>query len=426
MGRVKESMMAGYSSCGDLSVCTSCFGNEAIKAYIESYNDLSECSYCDSKNRKSCKLNYVVEHIVESINFEWDDPTNAGVGWDSAEGGWLGVEPVYTCELLTTELDLDIENDNLIYDINSSILNTEWCKKLPYSLDEDQRLLYGWQSFSDFVKHNSRYVLFKTDENKKDQIDFFQEKMEPEEVLKSIGLFINQHNLISTVNTSEKIYRVRIVDENISFDNNEEELGSPPTKFCTFANRMSPAGISMFYGAFDIDTAIKETYEPERNITKKAICGLFNPTRQLTLINLSEIPPVPSLFDENRCDRDSLSFLSGFIKNFCKPIERADKAHIDYVPTQIVTEYFRYVLCLDTGKRIDGVIYPSSKDNEKKCIVIFANSEQCRASNSNYINDKEHMLNLNNVVEKQLTTNSLSAPFLHQVIWALYLKLTSV
>ena len=158
MGRVKESMMAGYSSCGDLSVCTSCFGNEAIKAYIESYNDLSECSYCDSKNRKSCKLNYVVKHIVESINFEWDDPTNAGVGWDSAEGGWLGVEPVYTYELLTTELDLDIENDNLIHDINSSILNTEWCKKLPYSLDEDERLLYGWQRFSDFVKHNSRYI----------------------------------------------------------------------------------------------------------------------------------------------------------------------------------------------------------------------------------------------------------------------------
>jgi len=62
------------------------------------------------------------------------------------------------------------------------------------------------------------------------------------------------------------------------------------------------------------------------------------------------------------------------------------------------------VLLLDTGKRIDGVIYPSSKDNEKKCIVIFSNSEQCRASD--YINDKEHMLNLNNVVEKQLTKKS--------------------
>jgi len=404
MGREKERMEAGYSSCGDLSVCTSCFGNEAIKAYIESYSDSSECSYCDSEDIKSCNLNSVVERIVESIYFEWDDPANAGVGWESAEGGWLGVETAYTYELLTSELDLDIENDNLINDINSSILNTEWCKKSPYSLDEDQRLFYGWQGFSDFVKYNSRYVLFKKDENKKDKINFAQEEMEPEEVLKSIGLFINQHNLISTVDTSENIYRVRIVDKNISFDNNEKELGSPPTEFCTFANRMSPAGISMFYGAFDIDTAIKETYEPEINITKKAICGLFNPTRKFTLINLSEIPPVPSLFDENRYERDSLSFLSDFIKDFCKPIERADKAHIDYVPTQIVTEYFRHVLLLDTGKRIDGVIYPSSKDNEKKCIVIFSNSEQCRASD--YINDKEHMLNLNNVVEKQLTKKS--------------------
>jgi len=404
MGREKERMEAGYSSCGDLSVCTSCFGNEAIKEFIELQGDSLECAYCDSEDIKSCNLNSVVAHIVESIYFEWDDPANAGVGWESAEGGWLGVETVATYELLTSELDLDIENDELINDINSSILNTEWCKKSPYSLDEDQRLFYGWQNFSDFVKYNSRYVLFKTDNNKKDQIVFSQEEMEPEEVLKSIGLFINRHNLISTIDTSENIYRVRIVDKNISFENDEKELGSPPTEFCTFANRMSPAGISMFYGAFDIDTAIKETYEPERNITKKAIYGLFNPIRQLTLVNLSEIPSVPSLFDENRYDRDSLSFLNDFIEDFCKPIERADKAHIDYVPTQIVTEYFRHVLLLEEGKQIDGVIYPSSKDDKKKCIVIFANSNQCRVSD--FIDNEEQLLNFNHAVEKQLTIKS--------------------
>jgi len=50
VGREKERMEAGYSSCGDFSVCTSCFGNEAIKAYIESCSDSSECSYCDSED----------------------------------------------------------------------------------------------------------------------------------------------------------------------------------------------------------------------------------------------------------------------------------------------------------------------------------------------------------------------------------------
>ena len=401
MGREKQRMEEGYSSCGDLSVCTSCFGDKAIKELIESYENSSVCSYCNSKNTKACDLNSVVSHIVESINFEWDDPANAGAGWESAEGGWLGVSTVYTYELLTGELELDIKNDTLLDDINSSILNTEWCKKSPYSLDENQRLFYGWQSFSDFVKYNSRYVLFKKNDDKKDQITFPREEMEPEEILESIGVFINQHALICTIESSEEIYRVRIVDKDISFDNNEKELGSPPKDFCTFANRMSPAGISMFYGAFDIETAIKETYEPEKNVTKKAICGLFKPTRQLILIDLSEIPSVPSLFDEeNRYDRDSLSFLNDFIKDFCKPIERADKAHIDYVPTQIVTEYFRHVLRLDTGKLVDGVIYPSSKDNKRKCIVIFANSDQCQTSE--YIRDEEQLLNLSHVEEKQL------------------------
>jgi hypothetical protein len=65
-----------------------------------------------------------------------------------------------------------------------------------------------------------------------------------------------------------------------------------------------------------------------------------------------------------------------FVEDFTKPIERSDRAHADYVPTQVVTEYFRHVYRTDDNHQIDGMIYPSSKTGDK-AIVIFTDSSGC-------------------------------------------------
>ena len=59
-----------------------------------------------------------------------------------------------------------------------------------------------------------------------------------------------------------------------------------------------------------------------------------------------------------------------FISDFTKAIQRSGYEHIDYVPTQIVTEYFRHVFKIGDQINIDGIIYPSSKNEGKKAIVI--------------------------------------------------------
>jgi hypothetical protein len=54
-----------------------------------------------------------------------------------------------------------------------------------------------------------------------------------------------------------------------------------------------------------------------------------------------------------------------------------DKINIEYVPTQILGEYFRYVLP-DIGMgSIDGILYPSSQ-NEGKCCVLFMDNDMCK------------------------------------------------
>lgn len=157
---------------------------------------------------------------------------------------------------------------------------------------------------------------------------------------------------------------------------NSRELGAPPVQYATLPNRMSPAGISMFYGAFDKKTAIAETYEKSEK-DKVAVCGRFQPTRDLLLIDLSR-QEIPSIFDEEkRYLRSKLSFLFDFINDFTKSIDRKASPHVDYVPTQIVTEYLRDQFAAADGISVDGIIYPSSKSVGKNAVVIFANSDQC-------------------------------------------------
>jgi hypothetical protein len=368
----EEEQNRGYNSHNGVVVCSNCFEDYGIKQFIEEHSSDTTCSYCNNVNVKACELDSVIEHILVSISHEWGHPANEGLPYETREGGWQ-VSTVYdTWELLE---DIGYLSNGIYEDICSSIHNQEWCERNPYSLSEDKALMYGWKNFSNFVLNKVRYVFFKAknpdyDENQHDEIN-------PIDILEALGSIIKKIDLVSKIPVSTEIKRVRIVDLAVELSS-AKELGSPPKESAVMANRMSPAGISMFYGAFDIDTAIKETYEHRPGKIKKAICGNFMPVRALTVIDLSKELCVPSLYDEHeRSNRDYISFLIDFISDFTKPIEREDRAHVDYVPTQIVTEYLRHIFLLEDNSKIDGIIYPSSKNKGQKAVVLFADSSQC-------------------------------------------------
>jgi len=386
MGIVKgmwlEEQERGYSSNDDKTVCTDCFDDYGLKQFIEEHQTDTKCSYCGNNNEVvACKLDLLIEHILTSIHAEWGHPADEGLPYESREGGWQ-VSTVYDTWELLDSIGLENLHGDTYQDICNSIHNQEWCEKNPYSLSTDRVLLYGWQKFSDFVKKKARYVFFKVknpdyDEHQHDEID-------PVSILDALEKIIRELGLVKEVNTDTKIYRVRIVDQNTNLST-AKELGSPPYECANIANRMSPAGIPMFYGAFDILTAIKETYVP-CDKKKKAIAGVFQPIDTLSVIDLSESLYIPSLFDEHKSkNRGYIKFLLDFINDFTKPIERSDRAHVDYVPTQVVTEYFRHLFKIEDDASIDGVIYHSSKNKGNRAIVIFADPDQCVESDESSV-----------------------------------------
>src|SRR5690606_13318881 len=106
-----------------------------------------------------------------------------------------------------------------------------------------------------------------------------------------------------------------------------------------------PAGIPLFYGAFDEMTALRETLDPSKSDQNKvATVAVFKLARPIVVCDFTHLPPMPSLFDKaQRHRRPSLNFLRSFVCDVAKPIVKDGRVHVDYVPTQIVTEYFRRI-----------------------------------------------------------------------------------
>lgn len=376
-GAWSEDQEEGFTSIAESYVCSTCFDDYAIQEFIEQAAESLKCDYCGSESEGeepiAAPLDAVVELIVEGIKTEWGQPGDEGVGWCSGEGGWLGAKVVDTWDLLSEELSIGFCSDDLFKDVRDAFTDDEWCEKDPYGDPLGDQWLFDWQHFSKQVKHHTRYVFFKLPKRAEGK-EWYQPSDNPYDILYEIGDIVNRLGLIVTIPAGTDLVRVRVSKDGVGYTT-VAELGPPPIEKAVSANRMSPAGIPMFYGAFDEATALAE-------ITKKtdayATIGKFELLREVKVLDLTKLPSVPSIFDrERRDDRQAIFFMFDFLEDFSKPIDKNGSEHIEYVPTQIVTEYFRHIYQHGEDGHIDGIVYPSSVSADGKACVLFCNINHC-------------------------------------------------
>ena len=70
------------------------------------------------------------------------------------------------------------------------------------------------------------------------------------------------------------------------------EFGPPPSDEAIQANRMSPPGVVMTYVSEDEETALRETADDDGTYA----IGTFEFARSVTLLDLTRVPEVPSIF----------------------------------------------------------------------------------------------------------------------------------
>ncbi len=352
-------------------VCSNHIQDYAVIDFISRNAKEGICSYCypEDQDGNVVQLEELTYFLEKGITYFFGEANNEGVAYDSEEGGWLGTNVFDTDDLLLNELAIDIDDSILFRDISCLLPDYSWCRKDPYKILEHKELAFDWNRFCDLVKHKIRYTFFLAK-------SFDSERKELNQILFSIGDGVSDLNLTRKIDINTKIYRCRqhnLTEAEIAatFDG----LTSPPIMNAIYPNRMSPAGISMFYGAFDEETAVTEIYSLT-DITEKPYItiGTFNVTKELLIVDFTKLPQLSRFDETQRKHYYILLFFHSFVNDLSRKIKIDKENHIEYVPTQIMTEYFRYLY----SKPIDGIIYNSSKDTHGKCCVLFKDNEESK------------------------------------------------
>jgi hypothetical protein len=374
MGRAKEWMLEQYErgySQADGDICAQCVSDAALAAWIEANLSATQCGFCGRQSEEPIAASFddFVGVVLAGISFDWNHPDSEGIMYISAEGGYQA--PISDSWEVFADYDIS-EDSDVVEALIDSIDTDGWVEREFYHGDDSQRLVWGWDWFKHVTKHQTRYLFLNPDADNRDDIPASQML---DEIAKVVAADLGGFDLIKTIALGVDLFRIRVGAE--GFDT-AAAIGPPPAEFATQSNRMSPAGIPMFYGAFDVDTAKAETFEPAVHAGQTISIGAFRAMRELRILDLADLPDIPSVFDEDAHPLiHPLRFLHAFARDLVQPIARDGREHIEYVPTQIVTEYFRRVFRASDGLPVDGLIYTSSRNKGGRACVLFCENDQC-------------------------------------------------
>jgi hypothetical protein len=153
----------------------------------------------------------------------------------------------------------DAENPRVLDEIISSLGRDTWCVHEPYVLNDIERYQHGWGTFCKAGKHQTRYFFGDFSER-----DIGDERIPVGGMLDELRDVFSEAGLIKLLAANTKIHRGRLHEASLRC-RTREALGPPPERSAP-SNRMSAAGIPMFYSSFDVTTIKAEVManiEPE-------------------------------------------------------------------------------------------------------------------------------------------------------------------
>ncbi len=296
----------GWSSKPDKYVCSRCVQDEALIRLIQERGTVEKCDYCvltpDVVEVRSLAFDHLMERIAESLSSEFIDAKSEHVPFKRAGRGYQSADRYTTYELIANVIRLEARPE-VRKDVIEALPNLTWCRKSPWSLDFGQALRSGWRYFVEEVKYRTRYLFaepspstsdklakpetiiqlgrIRTHDNENPFAYLYNAYLTPTrdaafginydrgsgvpgaQILEAIRRIIGRLDLLEKLDSNTIVYRARVHSAH-ELPSTAADLGPPTSNKAKQANRMSPAGIVMFYGAFDRETAVAETFQPER------------------------------------------------------------------------------------------------------------------------------------------------------------------
>lgn len=339
-------------------VCSSCFADQDLRRWIRAQDGIRGCDACEQFDSPTCKIEDLCEKIQESLERYWGFAVDQ-LPYESAEGGYQGIT-WSTWEILQDEVGLELprdRNERLFHAILSRLRDEVWCEYDWLTLDIDVALRLGWNRFCDTIKHKKRFFFHNEGVDDKDSYS-------PKSLLKAIASSCENLGLMGQIPSGTALWRAR-ADLRRGVKHSAHDFGPPPLAHALQSNRMNPPGIPMLYLASSVPTALKETR------VKAGHVGRWKLLRSLHILDLRSLPEVPGIFsDEHKNDRLTLRFLRHFAHDIMQPVARDQRTHIDYLPSQVVTEYLRDYKF--KSSRLDGIAYASTVNPVGWNLALFS------------------------------------------------------
>ncbi|EOP1617155.1 RES family NAD+ phosphorylase [Escherichia coli] len=365
-------------------VCAGCIGEEFLRHRIEKKGRLQTCHYCEEDHpcftlETVCNL---TEKAVQAHFYRTPAEPNEmeyaslrhldGYEWfrDGEDVVQLIEDLLQTRREVADDIQQLLEYRHSDFDSDVMGLETEFARESCYA--ERRQISTGrldsmWINFVSSLKTESRYInnavsstldgIFRGVETMRTR------GKEPVIMPAGPGTSIPTLYRARWCHSHDELEQILITPD--------KELGPPPPQF-SGANRMSARGISVFYGASSVDTAISEIRPP---VGCKVVCAKFNVIRPLRLLNLPALESVlesGSLLDlEYIKRREQAAFLSTLTRRIVDPVLPGEE-DFSYIPTQVIAEY----LADPSRFNLDGILYPSvqlpgADQDERYNVVLF-------------------------------------------------------
>lgn len=373
MGRAKQEWMEAEErgwTAPDKHVCSECVEDGFLKNLIDESLTDNPCDYC-GESEEAAPVECLMAAISYGLHNDYNDFDSAGCPYDKEM-------PEIPADLTADALaSIPLEcNETLLMDIAESFHNNQWVSAPGgwwAGSHAHDVLRWSWEGFARTIKHKTRFHFGQH----KDRSRLGAGEISVADFLPALGTLVEQHKLFLKLPVKTRLYRVRLRESGAKWPMDAAQLGAPPPEM-TRAGRMNPAGIPYLYTAFNAGTAVAETI---RRPPQTVAIASYVTAEEITILDLTKLPTVPSPFDAaNRSEHDELIFLHNFVWDIKQPVHKDGAEHIDYVPTQVICEYFAQAFSLsgDISAKISGIKYPSAVRPGHSNLVLFPQTEDYR------------------------------------------------
>jgi hypothetical protein len=348
-------------------VCPVCINSEDLGQQLRQHETSGVCAYCKCVSERCVDLGYLVQVIRRTADLCFADPAMAGVPRN--DGEWqCGEGSLYSAFDILDEFELDFP-ERLHGEIASSLsdgvlpcAHGSW-----HGRHFDQEMSDAWELL----------VSLTSDDDYGDLSSVLQtnlsEVLDPQgvslgEFLCQTGTTLSEVGAIVELKTGTPLFRAHCHTDGRQYDS-FADVGPPPAAKAQ-NNRMSRAGVPVFYLAFDEATACDETrHSPEDKLVLASFCV----TVPILVADLTALPVIPSIFDVDAYDRrKSLQFLHKFRDEVSKKVSSTRRS-CEYRPTQIFCEALRLE---NYHFPLNGFVYPSSEHLNGRNLALFKKAQR--------------------------------------------------